>query len=137
MQTETTTCLCVCGPKKNMLVTGCHSGNINIHKSHLLLPSDVKTIYQAHQNLIRVVTSLDSLNNSFFLTADVCGTIKVWPIDITPKTSKDAKPGSASHISFSVNDMSMASETNNASGGHPNLNRKASQRERRSSTHGK
>jgi hypothetical protein len=33
IQTETTTCLCSTGPKHELLVAGCHSGNLNLHKT--------------------------------------------------------------------------------------------------------
>jgi len=33
----------------------------------------------AHSNLLRVIVSLERLNHRFFVTADVCGIVKVWP----------------------------------------------------------
>jgi len=80
VSTETTTCVCSTGPKNDTIVTGCHSGNIHIHKA--LHINDSKSIQNAHQNLIRVLISLDSLDNRYFVSADVCGTIKVWPYNI-------------------------------------------------------
>lgn len=116
--------MCVSGPKKNLLVTGCHTGNINIHKSQSLAAGDTKTIQQAHVNLIRVVASLDTLGNNFFVSADVCGTIKVWPADITPKQHKINRSGSTSYQSLSINDVSL-SESNVATPSHPpSLNRR-------------
>ena len=37
-----------------------------------------EVISLAHNNLIRVLTSLSSLNDRYFVSADVCGFIKVW-----------------------------------------------------------
>mmetsp|Transcript_23938 Transcript_23938/g.36646 ORF Transcript_23938/g.36646 Transcript_23938/m.36646 type:complete len:257 (+) Transcript_23938:463-1233(+) len=89
INTETTTCLCATGPKSEVLVTGCHSGNINIHKSGDI--KDIKTISHAHQNLIRVLISLETLNNEYFLSADVCGTIMLWPSNIYQRLEKKRK----------------------------------------------
>jgi len=87
--TETTTCICQTGQHNDLIVSGCHSGNINISKLTSL--NDLKTIVLAHQNLIRVVISLTSLNNLFFVSADICGTIKVWPSNIVPKQEKQSE----------------------------------------------
>ena len=80
IQTETTTCLCSTGPKNEVLVAGCHSGNLNLHRTADI--REQKTIYNAHQNLIRAILSLKGLGNKYFVSADVCGSIKVWPSNI-------------------------------------------------------
>jgi hypothetical protein len=63
-----------CG--KTLLIAGCHSGNI------LLLNTKTKKfeiIEQAHSNLIRCVVSLDYIfKGAFFVSADVCGFLKIW-----------------------------------------------------------
>ena len=33
IMTETTTCFCSTGPKNEILVAGCHSGNLNLHRT--------------------------------------------------------------------------------------------------------
>ena len=38
----------------------------------------------AHNNLIRVLTSLKSLRDKYFVSADVCGFIKVWVSTVKP-----------------------------------------------------
>ncbi len=38
----------------------------------------------AHNNLIRVLTSLSTLNDRFFISADVCGFVKVWQSALKP-----------------------------------------------------
>ena len=38
----------------------------------------------AHSNLIRVLASLSTLRNKFFVSADVCGFIKVWAAQMRP-----------------------------------------------------
>lgn len=38
----------------------------------------------AHNNLIRVLTSLSALKHRFFVSADVCGFIKVWTSAMKP-----------------------------------------------------
>ena len=35
-------------------------------------------INSAHYNLIRVIVTLEALKNKYFVTADVCGIVKVW-----------------------------------------------------------
>ncbi len=56
VSTETTTCVVNTGQKKELLVTGCHSGNIHIQKIENM--NDIKTVQNAHQNLIRALVSL-------------------------------------------------------------------------------
>lgn len=89
IQTETTTCICSTGSKHEILVAGCHSGNLNLHRTSNI--TEQKTIYNAHLNLIRAIISLRSLGNRYFVSADVCGAIKVWPSNIQPKPEKSAK----------------------------------------------
>lgn len=84
--TETTTCIGVTGINSEIVLSGCHSGNIHIGKISQL--NDYKTIYNAHRSLIRVLISLTSLNHQYFISADVSGTIKVWPTNINPKPEK-------------------------------------------------
>jgi len=76
LQTETITCVCATGPKRDFLIAGCHSGNILV----ISATSRVKreTMPNSHYNLIRVVISLEALKNKFFVTGDVCGILKVW-----------------------------------------------------------
>lgn len=38
----------------------------------------------AHNNLIRVLKSLSTLGDKFFVSADVCGIIKVWQSALKP-----------------------------------------------------
>ena len=85
-QTETITCIDVTGPKQNLLVAGCHSGNFLLVRSRILGKQlDKETIENAHHSLIRVIISLRMLKDKYFLSADVCGVIKVWLSDIVPK----------------------------------------------------
>ena len=58
------------------MVAGCHSGNLIMVNS--LSKTKKETINNAHYNLIRVIVSLESLKNKYFVTADVCGIVKVW-----------------------------------------------------------
>ena len=39
----------------------------------------------AHYNLIRVIVSLEALKNRFFVSADVCGILKVWSSHLKPQ----------------------------------------------------
>lgn len=86
ISTETTTCICVTGKDKELLVTGCHSGNLNFYKTQDV--KEHKSVYLAHTNLIRVLLSLESLGHEFFLSADVCGVIKVWQSSMYSKLEK-------------------------------------------------
>ena len=74
--TETVTCVTLTSPKKDLLVAGCHSGNF------LLINATSRTKWEqlsrAHYNLIRVIVSLERLKHKWFVSADVCGIIKVW-----------------------------------------------------------
>ena len=42
-------------------------------------------VNNAHYNLIRVIVSLQGLKNKYFVTADVCGIIKVWTANYKPQ----------------------------------------------------
>ena len=46
VSTETTTCICSTGPKNDILVTGCHSGSIHLHKANNI--NDSKAVPNAH-----------------------------------------------------------------------------------------
>ena len=82
VQTETITCLTVSGPRLDILVAGCHSGNlVSINTKQR---SKKETYQLAHSNLIRVLASLSTLRNKFFVSADVCGFIKVWAAQMRP-----------------------------------------------------
>ena len=82
MQTETITCLVATGSRQDILVAGCHSGNFITIKT--TQRSKKETLSLAHNNLIRVLTSLSTLKNKFFVSADVCGFIKVWTSSMKP-----------------------------------------------------
>lgn len=58
------------------MIAGCHSGNILL--INVLTKNKKDQINIAHYNLIRVIVSLESLKNKYFVTADVCGILKVW-----------------------------------------------------------
>lgn len=81
LQTETITCAVVTGPKMDILVTGCHSGNFMTLKVGL---GKKEIVQEAHINLIRCLISLNSLGNKYFVSADVCGIIKVWSSTLVP-----------------------------------------------------
>ena len=83
LATETVTCIAVTGYKsKEILVAGCHSGNLLMINTSSKLKKE--QINSAHYNLIRVIVSLESLKNKYFVTADVCGIVKVWPSQYKP-----------------------------------------------------
>jgi len=63
-------------PRKDILVAGCHSGNLITIRTTQRTKKEV--INLAHNNLIRVLISLQSLRDKYFVSADVCGFIKVW-----------------------------------------------------------
>jgi WD40 repeat protein len=73
---ETITCIAkVAG---DIVIAGCHSGNLLVvnTKSKAVSPID-----QAHLNLVRGIVSLDYVfKGEYFISADVCGFIKVWRI---------------------------------------------------------
>ena len=76
INTETITCCAISGLRQDLLISGCHSGNlmiINVNNTE-----KKETIEGAHDNLLRVVCSLATLKHRYFLTADVCGYIKAW-----------------------------------------------------------
>ena len=66
------------------LIAGCHTGNILIINNNSVKAGVAQTgvkkelVNNAHQNLIRVIVSLETLRHRFFVSADVCGIIKVW-----------------------------------------------------------
>ena len=84
-QTETITCMDATGSLRHLIVAGCHSGNFLIVKTKLLGKKlEKETVENAHQNLIRVICSLHQLRDKYFLSADVCGFIKVWYAEMKP-----------------------------------------------------
>lgn len=76
ISTETITCIVATSVRKDILVAGCHSGNLITIRTNQRSKKEVMSL--AHNNLIRVLTSLQSLRNKYFVSADVCGFIKVW-----------------------------------------------------------
>ena len=76
INTETVTCIVATSLRKDVLVAGCHSGNLITIR--LIQRTKKEVINLAHNNLIRVLTSLSSLKDKYFVSADVCGFIKVW-----------------------------------------------------------
>jgi len=62
--------------RKDILIAGCHSGNFITIRTMQRTKKEV--INLAHNNLIRVLTSLQSLKDKYFVSADVCGYVKVW-----------------------------------------------------------
>lgn len=76
ISTETITCIVATSVRKDIIVAGCHSGNlITIRTLHR---SKKEVINLAHNNLIRVLTSLTTLKDKYFVSADVCGFVKLW-----------------------------------------------------------
>ena len=76
IMTETITCITVTGMKNELIVAGCHSGNflfISVYSKE-----KKNQLNMAHYNLIRVITSLERLKHKYFVSADVCGILKVW-----------------------------------------------------------
>lgn len=85
-QTETVTCIDATGPLRHIIIAGCHSGNFLIFKNKNTGRQLTKeTVENAHQNLIRVIVSLATLKDRYFLSADVCGYIRVWQSESSPK----------------------------------------------------
>lgn len=81
--TETITCIAATGSNKTeILVAGCHSGNMILVNSLTKQKKDVITM--AHYNLIRVIISLQALKHKYFVSADVCGIVKVWTSSYKP-----------------------------------------------------
>lgn len=76
IMTETITCIALTSPKKDLLVAGCHSGNLILIST--VSKSKRESLNMAHYNLIRVIVTLETLKNKYFVTADVCGIVKVW-----------------------------------------------------------
>ena len=107
--TETITCIDATGPLRYLIVAGCHSGNFLIFKSKILGGKKVEKekLDNAHSNLIRVILSLSSLRDKYFLSADVSGFIKVWYADMIPKKPIDFQlNGAISYNSIiEVNDV--------------------------------
>ena len=67
---------------KEILVAGCHSGNLIMINASSKLKKE--QITSAHYNLIRVIVSLEALKHKYFVTADVCGIVKVWTSSYKP-----------------------------------------------------
>jgi len=85
-QTETVTCMDATGTLRYIIIAGCHSGNFLIFKNKNTGRQLTKeTVENAHQNLIRVIVSLATLKDRYFLSADVCGYIRVWQSESSPK----------------------------------------------------
>lgn len=83
LATETVTCIAVTGHKnKDMLVAGCHSGNLILINTTQKLKKE--QVPSAHYNLIRVIVSLEAVKNKYFVTADVCGIVKCWTSTYKP-----------------------------------------------------
>ena len=97
--TETITCLATSGSlisassgsqKHEYLIAGCHSGNLLIISNSSVKPgashlqAKKETVNNAHYNLIRVIVSLEALKHKFFVSADVCGIVKVWNSSMKP-----------------------------------------------------
>ena len=81
--TETITCIAATGgSKKEILVAGCHSGNFIMINA--VSKTKKEQINNAHYNLIRVIVTLESLKNKYFVSADVCGIVKVWTSNYKP-----------------------------------------------------
>ena len=63
--TETITCIVATGPRKDLLVAGCHSGNLIMFSCKDKGKKEVMN--RAHYNLIRVVVTLEALKNKYFV----------------------------------------------------------------------
>jgi len=99
VSTETITCICATGPKHELLVAGCHSGNFITIKTKER--SKKETFVSAHQNLVRVLINLESLKSRYFCSADVCGFVKVWQSGIRPvEVFQIELPGAISYNSM-------------------------------------
>jgi hypothetical protein len=48
-------------------------------------------VINAHYNLIRVIVSLKTLKDRYFVTADVCGFLKVWSSSFKPAEIMEIK----------------------------------------------
>ena len=70
------------GTKQDLIIAGCHSGNFMTLKP--VNKSKKENVPQAHQNLIRVLISLSTLKHKYFVSADVCGYVKLWTSNIKP-----------------------------------------------------
>lgn len=71
---ELVSCIAQC--KKSIFAAGCQSGNIIMID---LEEITFKTCEQAHQNLIRCIVPMQRYyNGNYFVSADVCGFLKVW-----------------------------------------------------------
>lgn len=67
------------GQMRHLLIAGCHSGNFFIVKTKVNGKQMSKETFEnAHPNLIRVVVSLQTLRHRYFVSADVCGVVRVW-----------------------------------------------------------
>jgi len=76
INTETITCCAISGQNLDMLVAGCHSGNLMLVNCQKTEKREI--IETAHENLLRVVCSLSELKHRYFLSADVCGYVRAW-----------------------------------------------------------
>ena len=89
--TETITCIAATGysgtgsnsNKRDILVAGCHSGNLIVVNANSKTKKEC--INNAHYNLIRVIVSLEALYHKYFVSADVCGIVKVWTSTLKPQ----------------------------------------------------
>ena len=85
-QTETVTCMDTTGQMRHLLVAGCHSGNFLVVKSKVNGKQIFKETFEnAHSNLIRVIVSLQTLHDRYFVSADVCGVVRVWQSEMNPR----------------------------------------------------
>ena len=82
INTETITCIVATSARKDIIVAGCHSGNFITIRTMQRTKKEVVNL--AHNNLIRVLTSLESLKDKYFVSADVCGYVKVWVSSTKP-----------------------------------------------------
>ena len=89
ISTETITCIVATSPKKDIIIAGCHSGNLITIRMQYRSKKEVFNL--AHNNLIRVLTSLSSLRDKYFVSADVCGFIKLWVSTAKPVTLLEFK----------------------------------------------
>lgn len=53
--------------------------------------------------MIRIIISLSSLDNKYFVSADVCGIIRVWPSSIQPKIDTKQSEKSLSEQNYKAN----------------------------------
>lgn len=82
ISTETITCIVATSARKDILVAGCHSGNLITIRTNQRTKKEVVSL--AHNNLIRVLKSFSAMRDKYFLSADVCGIVKVWVATAIP-----------------------------------------------------